>query len=298
MPPNVEAVPVVFEATADAPLGCKLLDLTAAGTNASGQVTGQFRQDVELVLGPNNTSYYGTTVDKLCVAVTKAAPFKLRILEPQVPLVQAGSMRLQVVAERDPGFDEPIKLEMVWSPPGVSALPDATIGKGETNGFYPLNANGNAETRAWKISVLGHAAVDGGSLYVSSQPAKFEVATPFLIGKIETLSLNPGKSGKLTVKLQQSKPFEGKAKIRLAGLPEKVTTAEQEITADDREVIFDLVVDPKCPTGSHKNLFCALDVRQNGEVIPHTIAAGGILRIVPPPKVVAKVAAAGEGRTK
>ena len=45
-----------------------------------------------------------------------------------------------------------------------------------------------------------------------------------------------------------------------------------------------MAVDPKCATGSHKNLFCALEVRQNGQVIPHTIAPRGILRIVPEKK--------------
>jgi hypothetical protein len=288
---NIDSMPIVFEAAADAPLGGKLLELTASGTNAGGQeVTGQFKQEIELVEGPNNTMYYGTTVDKLCVAVTKEAPFHLRIVEPKVPLVQAGSMRLEVVAERAAGFDEPIEVQMVWNPPGVSSQSEATIGKGATNLFYQLNAGGDAETRVWKIALLGHAAVEGGQEYVSSQLANLEVAGPYLTGKIETLSLNPGKTGKLTVNLQVAKPFEGKASIRLLGLPEKVTAPEKEITATDQEVVFELAVDPKCPTGSNKNVFCAVDVRQDGQVIPHTIASGGILRIKPPGKEETKVA--------
>jgi hypothetical protein len=209
-----------------------------------------------------------------------------------VPLVQAGSMRLEVVADRAAGFDEPIQLEMVWSPPGVNSQSEVTIAEGATNAFYPLNAGGGADTRAWKIAVQGHATVDGGEVYVSSQLAPLEVAAPFLAGKIESLSLAPGKSGKLTVHLQQAKPFDGKAAIRLVGLPEKVSATEKEITHDDQEVVFDLLVDPKCQAGSYKNLFCAVDVEQNGQVIPHTIASGGILRIVPPKKLDAKLAAA------
>jgi hypothetical protein len=150
--------------------------------------------------------------------------------------------------------------------------------------IYQLNAGGGAETRAWKIVVLAHAKVEGGQVYVSSQLTDLEIAKPFLTGKIETLWVNPGKPGKLTVNLDHPKPFEGKATVRLIGLPDKVTTAEKEITKDDQEVVFDLTVDPKCPTGSHKNLFCAVDVKQDGHVIPHNIAHGGILRIVPPKK--------------
>src|SRR5262249_8984947 len=79
MAANVDALPLVFEAAPDAPIGGKLLDLTATWTNESSKVVGYFRQDVELVEGPNNTSFYGTSVNKLCVAVTKEAPFHLRI---------------------------------------------------------------------------------------------------------------------------------------------------------------------------------------------------------------------------
>jgi len=223
-------------------------------------------------------------VDKFCVAVTKEAPFKLRIVEPRVPLVQAGSMQMEIVAERAAGFEEPIEVNMLWNPPGISSQSEATIPKGATNVFYQLNAGGGAETRAWIVVTLGHATVEGGALYVATQPARLEVTTPFVTGKIETLWLQPGKTGKLTVNLQQSKPFEGKAKIRLAGLPEKVTAPEREITKDDQEIVFDVTVEEKCGTGSHKNLFCALEINQSGQAIPHTIATGGILRIVPPKK--------------
>jgi hypothetical protein len=298
MPGNIDAMPLVFEAATNAAIGAQLLDLTVVGTNGAAQITGKFHQDVELVQGvPNNANYYSTRVDKFCVAVTKEAPLKLRVVEPAVPLVQAGSMRLEIVAERATNFDEPINLQMIWNPPGVSSQSEATIGKGETNVFYQLNANGGAELRSWQITLLGHAQVEGGQLYVSTQPAKLEIAAPFVTGKIETLWTSPGAPGKLTVNLETPKPFEGKATIRLAGLPDKVTAAEKEITKDDHEVVFDLTVDPQCPLGSHKNLFCTLDIKDKGQVIPHTLASGGILRIVAKKKEETKVAVvAKEGK--
>ena len=265
-------------------------------TDNNGVVQGNFQQEVELVQGPNNTTFYSTSVDKLCVAVTKETPFHLRIVEPGVPLVQAGSMRLEIVADRTPSFDEPIELHMVWNPPGVSSQSEATIPKGATNVFYQLNASPDAETRIWKIALLGQATVEGGAVYVSTQLAGLEVAAPFLSGKIETLWLNPGKSGKLTVNLQQSKPFDGKAAIRLLGLPEHITAAEKEITKDDQEVVFDITADEKCSIGSQKNLSCAVDIMQNGQPIPHSIARGGILRIVPPKKEDPKIAAAADAK--
>jgi hypothetical protein len=290
---NIDSISLVFEAASDAPIAGKLLDLTAIGTNGGNSIVGNFRQDVELVQGaPNNANYCSTSVDKFCVAVTKEAPFRLHIVEPKVPIVQAGTMRLEVIAERDTNFDEPIELKMVWNPPGMSSQSEATIPKGATNVFYQLNAGGGAETRTWKIAILGHAKVDGGELYVSTQLAPIEVASPFLSGKIETTWLNPGKTAELTVNLKQLKPFDGKATIRLVGLPENVSVADREITSADSEVVFKLEANEKCSAGSHKNLFCAVDVQQNGQVISHTIAQGGILRIVPPKKDAANVAAA------
>ncbi len=241
---------------------------------------------------PNNASYYASSVGQLSVAVIKEAPFQLRIVEPKVPLVQGGSMKLEIAADRSPGFDEPIHVQMVWNPPGVSSQPEATIAKGATNTQYQLNAGAGAETTSWPIAILGHASVEGGELYVSSQLGTLEVAAPFLTGKMETLWLNPGKSGKLTVNLQQKKPFEGKATIRLCGLPEKITCPEKQVTKDDQEVVFEITADPACAPGSIKNLFCNLEITEHGEPIPHNIAQGGILRLVPPKKTDPKLAAA------
>jgi len=298
MTANIDSMPLVFEAASDAPIGGNLLDLTASctRTNPNRVITGKFSQEAELVPGPNNTVFYSTRVNRFCVAVTKEVPFHLNIIEPKVPLVQAGTMRLEIAAERAAGFEEPIEVKMVWNPPGTGSQSEATIAKDATNVFYQLNANSGAELRTWKIAVLGHARVDGGEVYVSTQLANLEIASPFVTGKIETLWLNPGKTGKLTVNLKQAKPFEGKATVRLLGLPEKVSATDQEITQDDQEVVFDVVADAKCATGSHKNLFCAVEINQNGQVIPHTIAQGGILRIVPPKKQEASVATAAKDK--
>jgi len=201
-------------------------------------------------------------------------------------------MALKIKAIRDSGFEEPITIKMLWNPPGVSSATDVTIPKGETNGTVALNANGNAELRKWKIAVLGSATVNGGTVYVSSQLANLEVAEPFLTGKIETVSIPPGQSAKLVCKLDQKRPFDGKAKVKLMGLPEKVTAKEIEITKEDKEAVFNITVDPKCSNGSFKNLFCSLEILKDSEVIPHSIAGGGVLRIAPPKKdKEAKVAA-------
>ena len=61
--------------------------------------------------------------------------------------------------------------------------------------------------------------------------------------------------------------------------------------AEDKEAVFELKIDPKCPFGSHKQLFCAGDIKSNSQSIPHNIGAGGVLRVVPPKNKETKVAA-------
>lgn len=113
---------------------------------------------------------------------------------------------------------------------------------------------------------------------------------------METLSTKPGQSATLTVNLRQLKAFEGKANIRLLGLPDKVSAPERQITSKDESVSFPITVDAKCTPGSFRNLFCGVDVIQDGHAIPHSIASGGILRILPEKREGAKLASAGGKR--
>lgn len=295
---RVDSMPLVFEAAADAPLAGKLMELTAASTDSSKPVRGGFRHQLEFISGPNNTYYYHTRADKVYVAVVEAAPFRIEVDEVKVPLVQGGSMSLKVKAIRDSGFDEAINLKMLWNPPGISSSSDITIAKGANDGVCTLNASGNAELRKWKIAVLGSATVNGGTLYVSTPLTPLEIAEPYLTGKIETVSVSPGQSAKLVCKLDQKKAFEGKATVKLMGLPDKITAPEVQITKDDKEAAFAVTVDSKCNNGSHKNLFCHVEVVEQEQPIPHNIASGGVLRVVPPKKAAEekKVASAQGGK--
>jgi hypothetical protein len=278
LPAKTDQFPLVFEAAADAPIDGRLLDLLATATNG---LTGHYRNDISLVEGPNNTSYYGTRVDRLYVAVTEAAPFRLRIAEPKVPLVQGGTMDLKIVADRDEGFDEPITLKMVWNPPGVTSQPDITIPKASNSVSFPLSAKSDAELREWKIAVLASAKVREGDLFISSQLAPLTVGEPFLTAVIDKTACEAGRSTNIVVKLEQKIPFEGQATIKLVGLSDKVAVAEKQITKDDKEVIFPVKVDATCSPGSQRNLFCTVAVKKDGEVIPHNVGQGGSFRVVP-----------------
>jgi hypothetical protein len=294
---GVDRVPVVFEAAPDAAVAGTLADVVASSKDAKGG----FLQQVNLVYGPpNNTVFFGTAVRKLAVAVAEEAPFKLSIVEPKVPLVRAGAMNLKVVAERKAGFDKPITLKLLWSPPGVSAAGEVVIPAGQSEAAYPLNADGNAAAQTWKIAVIGSADAGHGAVWTSTPLAPLRVETPYLGMTIDLTAVEQGKDGEVTCKLSVQKAWEGKAKVILHGLPPQVTAAvlEKEITKDDKEVEFAIKAGDKSPAGQHKTLFCEVLVPEAGDTIAHSVAGGSVIRIDTPSAAPAapKTAAAPGGK--
>ncbi len=281
---KLELEPLVFEAASDAPIGGKYVDLVARPAETGKTTASRYRHLMEFIQGPNQTFYYSTTEEKLYVAVCDSVPFSVRIEEPKAPLVQYGAIDLKIIAERRAGFDEPIAVKLMWNPPGVGSLPDITIPKGASSAVYSLNAKGDAETRKWKVAVLASAPVRGGPVHVSSPLTTLEIAEPFVVGTVQPVIVSPGQEAKLVCKLDQRKHFDGKARIHLMGLPDDITATDTQITSADKEVTIKLKVGPKVAPASYRNFLCAADVIHNGHVIPHNLANGAVIRVVPPKK--------------
>ena len=299
--PALDVTPVVFEAAPTAAVGSKLIALAGKPADGKTPVVGQFRQNVDLVLGNNNVTMYAARADKLVVAVAEEAPFKINIVQPKVPLVQLGQMQLKVVAERKPGFTGPIHVQMLFDPPGVgSGQADIPGDKNEIT--IPLNASGGAAVRKWKIAVLGSSTqpdapkpAEGkpapapgtvpaaGPVWVSSQLAELEIAPPMVTGKIEMAATEQGKPAPVLCKLDQKTKFDGKAKLQLVGLPPNTTAGELEISATDTQAVFNVAVDAKTPAGQHNQLAAILTLVKDGEPIIQTVSSGGVLRVDPPP---------------
>lgn len=288
IPGNLAIVPVVFHAAPDAPLAGRLSDVIGALTDPQRpdlKVEGGVRQDVALVRGQNNNPFWTERTSKLPVAVTNEAPFAITAVEPKVPLVRGGSTELKIVAQRKDDFKAPIKIDMLWLPPGVGAGSSATIAEGQTEAVIPINAAGNAEISTWKIAVRGEANSGNGNLLVCTPFINLRVAEPYLAMTFEQAAVEQGKETELVVHVEKKTDFAGAAKVELFGLPNKVTTAIQEVTKDSKDLIFKLATDPTSPAGNHANLFCRVIVTENDEPIVHNIGTGKLRIDVPiPPK--------------
>ena len=282
---NVNDVPVVFEAAADAPVGALLIPFNGQHKD-NANIKGGFVQSLELIYGqPNNTVYYRSEVDRMAVAVTEEVPFKITVIEPKVPLVKSGSMTIKVVAERKEGFNAPIRVRNLWNPPGVGSSNEVVIGEGQTECYYTFNANGNAPTNDWKLALMALSDAGAGPVWTSSQLFKLTVGEPYVGMNIPMAAGEQGKSVAILCKLDQLQAFEGEATVELHGIPPKVTIAQNpmKITKDMTEVIFQATLAPDAPVGQHKSLFTQVVVTKEGEPIAHNIGGGGVLRIDPPP---------------
>ncbi len=283
---NTDALPVVFEAAADAPLGGALVRLGARHADSAQKVSGGFYQMAEMVLGPpNNALYWKVEVDRAAVVVAEPAPFRIRIVEPKVPIVQNGVMALKVVAERNEGFKAPIGIQMVYNPPGINSAGGVAIPEGQNEAVIAMNSSGDAPVGEWKIAVAGSATARNGPVWVSTPPAVLRVAPPYLTFQMDRASVEQGKETDVFVKVEHRVPVDAPAKARLIGLPARTAAAEVDVTKETKEFSFKVKTEPQSPAGQHKNLFCQVIVTENGEPITHSLGSSELRIDVPlPPK--------------
>ena len=227
--------------------------------------------------------------------MTEDCPYSIEIVEPKVPLVRGGAMALKVRANRKPGFKSAISVYLPWNPPGVGSAGGIAIAEGQNEASIPVNADGGAELRTWKIVVNGASGVPGGPIMVSSQLANLTVAPPMLGLTFTAASVEQGKETDMAVKVAKNVDFPGEAQATLLGLPNKVSTDVKKITKDSTDLVFHLKTDKASPAGNHGTLFCQVVVTQNGEPIVHNIGTGTLRIDVPlPPKPAAPAVAAAK----
>ncbi len=282
---NQSIVPVLFEAAAEAELAGSLVDIVGRPTDANQAIEGHLVQMTSLVRGRNNIHVWRHRTERMACAVAEAVPFRIEIVQPQVPLVRGGTMQLRVVAHRDEGFTAPIAITMLYNPPGVGSASSVSIAEGQNEAVLPLNANGNAELKTWKIAVRGEATVGNGPVLLSSQLADLTISEPYFAFAFQPAAVEQGQETDVVINVTQNIAFEGPARIELLGLPNEVTAEPLELSHEAQEAVFRVKTTGNSPDGKHTTLLCRAVVTANGEPITHMLG-GGELRIdkpLPPP---------------
>lgn len=284
MRPNLNLMPVVFEVDPDTPLAGGLIDFRGtAKLNEQTTIEGGFQNLADFVLGqPNNSLYYSCTVDKLAFAVVEKLPFKLELVQPKAPLVRNGKIALKIIAHRDEGFDAPINLQFPFRTPGVGTTYQIQMPKGQSEAYYPLNANGNAEIGKFPMYVIGNSNFKGPA-WASTQMAELEVAGPFVTAELPRVSFEQGQSSPLVCKLNQLQPFEGEATAEIVGIPANITIdTPKKFTKETTELVFNIETNEQSPVGKHGGMFCQITVMVDGE--PVVARAGNAVVQINKPK--------------
>ncbi|QGJ69378.1 Serine protease [Planctomycetales bacterium 10988] len=267
---SARSLAVVFEAKPDAPLGSSLVDLQAKLTGKDTVYDGGLRQQAILVRGRVNELYWTNIAKTLAVAVTKKVPFEITVEEPKVPIVQNGSMNLKVKVKREEGFNEAIRLEFPFRPPGLGASYSVNIPAGKSEADYPLNANSRASVGNWHVVVVGSANV-GGTTWIASPLIPLEISQPFASVSLQRTAVEQGKETLITGTFKTISDFDKDAVMRLIGLPSRVTAEEIKINKDTKEVSFTVKTDEKSPAGRHKSIYAEFVIDPNGEPIKHRL---------------------------
>lgn len=281
-------MPVVFEAKEDAAIGASVIDLQALSQpkpDSAEQIRGSFNQLTPLVMAnPNRTEYFSTEMKSIPVAVTESIPFKIDVVQPKAPLVHGGKQRLQVKLTRDEGYEEQVRLYMLYRPPGIGAPGRIDLNKTATEGVYEIDANASVPTRDWPMVIVGNGNQPGGAVWASSQLFTVKVEAPFVAGTIDGGKCTQGQGVDLIVNLEHPRDWQGEGELKLLGLPAHAVAEPITITPGQEQATFKVNVAANTPPGNHKTLMCELTITVNGEAVIHRFGQGGRLRVDRPGK--------------
>jgi hypothetical protein len=277
-PAGSNAIQLVLEAAADAPLsgsltGCNIKP-TAQGAAFNGKLTNLSR----LILGQNFQDIWSYRCERMAVAVTERMPLVIEPVTPVVPLVQMGQVNLQVKVQRLEGYANPIYLSVLSLPPGVSAPGAVEVPADKGEAIIPLTAAGNASAGQFPIVVMIQAPFQNGTMEFAAVPVNLEVAAAaFQFAFQKTMTEQGGKS-EVIVNVEVARPFDGEAEVELLGIPPGVTCPQplQKIQKEVTQLVFPIEIAADARVGSQATLVVQARVPLNSDRIVQTQGTGEV----------------------
>jgi hypothetical protein len=302
---NEGAMPVILRAECDAPLAASWATINldcGDPKKPESLVHGIASQKILMVRGQNNDRVWEEEQLRIPVAVTEAAPFRVRLVQPHVPLIQGGALPLKVVVQRDEGFNDSIRVVLLQAPPGISTSTATEIPADKDEIEIPLNANGKAPTKSWPIAVRAisrrappQGARNGGNRGRGQGGPSWEVCSNWVSVTVEPayfnldfpqVAMEQGNETPYVVKVKKLRDLPAEAKVELVGLPANAAAQPLSLSDDGSELAFTVTAAADTPVGQVKNVLCQIKIPVNGELISFSLG-NGKLRI-DPTKVVAK----------
>ena len=265
--PGSNVVPVVFESSADSKVAGYRLGVRARVPRRKEPIDVLFQQGVTLVRVRNQQPYFQIAEDRLPLAVTEAAPFRIEVVPPKVPILRGGPLALKVRVHRAKNFKGAVRARLLFNPPGISASQVTIRGK---EAVLKLNANGGAGLQTWKLAVVGRMYGNRSFLETSSKLFDLSVSQAWISATLGKARAEQGKACKLSVKLNTKHSFAGKCQAKLYGLPGGVKTSFPSFDARAKTIEFPLEIAKKARAGRHRNLLLRFEIpTPDGTVVQH-----------------------------
>jgi hypothetical protein len=121
-----------------------------------------------------------------------------------------------------------------------------------------------------------------GRVRVSSEIASLAVAEPFVELAAKPESIRRGEKKRFAWSVKHKSAFEGKASVKLLGLPKGVSVAgpAPEIDKNSQDLAFEVEATDDALMGAARGLSCELTVRAAGQEVRQR-TGNGTLRIDP-----------------
>ena len=220
---------------------------------------------------------------RLPVVVTQAAPFKVTIEPPKVPIVRGGSLNLKVVAERTGDFKGAIQVLFLQNPPGISSSGSVSIPEGQNEALISVTCNGDAPVGDWPIAIRCISTVGNGPIETCTPFVPIRIEEQYMTLEFAQAAMEQGKEAPVFAKVTKRKDFEGEAVATLFGLPANTTAEPIKVTKDTTEVTFTVKAAANAPAGKNQNLFAQILIPENGDMVIHNLGTGKLRIDTPPP---------------
>jgi len=289
--PGMSRVPVQFVAEPGIPQQTQLFRIEAQPAEGTQTLESSSQVYVPFINHSGGRAWNGVFLDHYALAVTRPAPFSIRLVRPEIPLSQSGELGLRVQVTRHGDFTGPIDIQPNWLPPGVAGGGAVTVTANESQVIFPLSASPNAAAGVWKIAMNATTADNEwyytgvGRIRVSSKFVDLTVAEPYIDVKFQPVAVRRGQTARIVCQVEQRKSFSGAAVATIVGLPKgvKLVGPAPLVGPTDRQVVFEVVANNETLLGQYKELKCELTFREGGQEIRQR-SGRGILRVDPAAK--------------
>jgi hypothetical protein len=286
-------MPIIIQAAPEAALAGALVDVRGTLQQEGSTLNGGLDQEVRLIQGNNDTTFFGRMVDRMALAVSEPAPFNVELVPPPVPTVTNTFRMLTVRATRAEGFAGDIELKFPWLPAGMGGG-TAKIAGDQTETQIRLEVRNGTAIQVHELFV----AATGGGYQLCTPPAPVEVQEPWVVFNLAGAETEKGKPVEFVVALEQRTPFEGAFKANLIGMPNGITAEPVEFTKDTTELKFTLNVPAEAPHGKFESLIVDTTIANDQGEVLHRSGAGALKVYEPLPPALQAAAPAPEAEKK